>query len=148
MTASRPAAKGAAVLFVCLGNICRSPLAEAAFRAEAARIGLVVEVDSAGTGNWHRGEPPDPRACAVAKRHGIDIRSYRARQVTRADFRRFTHLVALDRQKSRGAKGNAASGRHGRAAACCLTTLLAEKARRWPIPITAARPSSKRHGAM
>lgn len=85
-----------AVLFVCLGNICRSPLAEAAFRTEAARAGLDAEVDSAGTGAWHSGEPPDRRAQAVARRHGIDIAGYRARQVTREDFARFTHVVALD----------------------------------------------------
>jgi protein-tyrosine phosphatase len=84
------------VLFVCLGNICRSPLAEAAFRREAARLGLEVEVDSAGTGSWHVGEPPDRRAQAVAGRHGIDIGAYRARQVEKSDFRRFTHIVALD----------------------------------------------------
>ena len=90
--------KKSAVLFVCLGNICRSPLAEAAFRAEAARIGLDVEVDSAGIGDWHAGEPPDPRARTVAKRHGVDIGFYRARQVSRQDFRRFTHIVALDRE--------------------------------------------------
>jgi protein-tyrosine phosphatase len=87
-----------AVLFVCLGNICRSPLAEAAFKAEAARIGLDVEVDSAGMGGWHTGESPDPRARAVAMRHGIDISGYRARRLTRQDFRRFTHIVALDRE--------------------------------------------------
>ena len=87
-----------AVLFVCLGNICRSPLAEAAFKAEAARIGLDVEVDSAGIGNWHTGKPPDPRARAVAKRHGINIDGYRARKVTQADFRRFGHVVALDHE--------------------------------------------------
>lgn len=87
-----------AVLFVCLGNICRSPLAEAAFRVEAARIGLDVEIDSAGTSGWHSGEPPDPRAQAVARRKGIDISSYRARQVKPMDFRRFTHIVALDHQ--------------------------------------------------
>ena len=86
-----------AVLFVCLGNICRSPLAEAAFRAEAARIGLNVTVDSAGTGDWHVGAAPDRRAQATAKQHGIDIRGYRARQVTAEDFYRFTHIVALDR---------------------------------------------------
>lgn len=85
-----------AVLFVCLGNICRSPLAEAAFRAEAARIGLDADIDSAGTGGWHAGEPPDHRAITTAKRHGIDISSYRARKVTAGDFRRFTHIVALD----------------------------------------------------
>jgi protein-tyrosine phosphatase len=85
-----------AVLFVCLGNICRSPLAEAAFRVEAARLGLDVEIDSAGTGGWHAGEPPDRRAIATAKGHGIDISGYRARKVTAADFRRFSHIVALD----------------------------------------------------
>jgi protein-tyrosine phosphatase len=86
------------VLFVCLGNICRSPLAEAAFRAEVVRIGLDVEVDSAGTGDWHLGKPPDRRAQAVASRHGIDISFYRARQVTRQDFQRFSHIVAVDLQ--------------------------------------------------
>ena len=85
------------VLFVCLGNICRSPLAEAAFRQEAARIGLDAEIDSAGTGGWHAGSPPDPRAQAVARRHGIDIGSYQARQVQPADFSHYTHIVALDR---------------------------------------------------
>jgi protein-tyrosine phosphatase len=81
------------ILFVCLGNICRSPLAEAAMRAVA---GANVEVDSAGTGAWHVGNPPDRRAQAVARRHGIDIAGYRARQVKAADFRRFTHIFALD----------------------------------------------------
>jgi protein-tyrosine phosphatase len=84
------------VLFVCLGNICRSPLAEAAFRREAERLGLDVEIDSAGTGDWHIGYPPDPRAAAVALRNGIDIAHLRARQVTPEDFRRFDHILALD----------------------------------------------------
>ena len=70
-----------ALLFVCLGNICRSPLAEA---------------DSAGTGDWHVGEPPDRRAQATARRHGIDISGYRGRQVSARDFHRFTHILALD----------------------------------------------------
>lgn len=85
-----------AVLFVCLGNICRSPLAEAAFRAEAESAGLQVLAESAGTGDWHVGKPPDPRAQAEALLHGIDISGYRARQVNADDFVRFTHIFALD----------------------------------------------------
>jgi protein-tyrosine phosphatase len=86
------------VLFVCLGNICRSPLAEAAFRLEAERIGLAAEVASAGTGGWHVGEPPDRRAQAVARCNGVDIAAYRGRQVTREDFYRFDVILALDRE--------------------------------------------------
>ena len=84
------------ILFVCLGNICRSPLAEGAMRAAAERLGMSVEVDSAGTGDWHVGRPPDPRAIATGARHGIDISGLRARQVTAEDFDRFDHVVALD----------------------------------------------------
>lgn len=84
------------LLFVCLGNICRSPLAEGAFRARALAAGLDVEADSAGTGEWHVGHAPDRRAQAVARRNGIDISSYRARQVETADFLRFDHILALD----------------------------------------------------
>jgi protein-tyrosine phosphatase len=86
------------VLFVCLGNICRSPLAEAALRVEAEQRGLDVAVDSAGTGDWHVGRPPDPRAQAVAARNGVAIGQLRARQVGAEDFRRFDHIVALDTQ--------------------------------------------------
>ena len=85
-----------AILFVCLGNICRSPLAEAALRAEAEAAGLDLTVDSAGTGDWHVGNPPDPRARATALRHGIDISTYQARQVRPDDITRFTHVFALD----------------------------------------------------
>ena len=91
----------ASVLFVCLGNICRSPLAEAALRAEAERRGLDVRIDSAGTGDWHLGHAPDRRAAAVASRNGIDISHLRARQVTPEDFRDFDHIVALDGQNLR-----------------------------------------------
>lgn len=89
---------GKSILFVCLGNICRSPLAEAALRSEAAAEGLDIEVDSAGTGDWHLGHPPDRRAVAVAMRSGADIGHLRARQVTAEDFRRFDEIVALDAQ--------------------------------------------------
>jgi protein-tyrosine phosphatase len=85
-----------AILFVCLGNICRSPLAEAAFRRAALEAGLNIQADSAGTGDWHVGKAPDPRAIATARRHGCDITHYRARQLAPADFRRFTHIFALD----------------------------------------------------
>jgi protein-tyrosine phosphatase len=86
------------ILFVCLGNICRSPLAEGALRAEAQRLNLDLIVDSAGTGDWHVGEPPDERAQRTARRNGVDISALRARQVRPADFRRFTHVIALDHE--------------------------------------------------
>ncbi len=84
------------VLFVCLGNICRSPLAEGAFRAEVARRKLPVVVDSAGTAAYHIDAKPDPRAIATAKRNGVDISALRGRQVKAADFKRFDHIVAMD----------------------------------------------------
>lgn len=84
------------VLFVCLGNICRSPMAEGAFRAAAARAGLACDVDSAGTAAFHIGEAPDPRAIATARRNGVDIGNQLARQIAREDFYRFTHIVAMD----------------------------------------------------
>lgn len=91
-----PVVQPPSVLFVCLGNICRSPLAEAAFRKEADRVGLAATADSAGTGDWHIGNPPDPRARAEALRNGVDISTYRARQVQVSDFYTFTHVLALD----------------------------------------------------
>lgn len=99
----------ASVVFVCLGNICRSPLAEGAFRAEAKMLDLDVVVDSAGTGGWHAGEPPDPRSIAVARRNGVDITRQRARKVTRDDFRVFTHIYALDETNLTGLRAMAPS---------------------------------------
>jgi protein-tyrosine phosphatase len=86
------------VCFVCLGNICRSPTAEAIFRAqvEADGRGDEFEIDSAGTGAWHVGSPADERAAAEARRHGIELTS-RARQVSGGDFEHFDRLVAMDR---------------------------------------------------
>ena len=90
------------VLMVCLGNICRSPLAEAALRHHATRLGLDVIVDSAGTGDWHVGHPPDRRAQEVVRRlGGIDISGFRARQVARDDFHRFDHIIAMDHDNHR-----------------------------------------------
>ena len=87
-----------AILFVCLGNICRSPLAEAAFRKAAQEAGLDAEADSAGTAGYHIGEPPDPRSVAEAASHGIDISGYKGRQLQTRDFTRFTHILAADEQ--------------------------------------------------
>ena len=103
-----------AVLFVCLGNICRSPLAEAAFRAEAERIGLDADIDSAGTGEWHVGQPPDVRAQAAARRHGADISRLRARRVTRDDFHRFDHILALDEDNLAHLERMRPAGAHAR----------------------------------
>lgn len=85
-----------AILFVCLGNICRSPLAEGVFRQQAGNAGLAVNVDSAGTGGWHIGSPPDPRAIAVAADNGIDIGRLAGRQVQPQDFFDFDYVIAMD----------------------------------------------------
>jgi len=86
------------VLFVCLGNICRSPMAEAALRIEAEARGMNIVVDSAGTGDWHVGRPPDPRTPAAAIREGnVDISALRARQVTMRDYLEYDLIVAMDR---------------------------------------------------
>ena len=86
------------VLFVCLGNICRSPLAEGVLRTMAAQRRMPLRIDSAGTSDWHAGRPPDTRSQAVGLRHGIDISDLRARQVAREDFSHFEHIVAMDDQ--------------------------------------------------
>jgi protein-tyrosine phosphatase len=85
-----------AILFLCLGNICRSPLAEGAARAAFARAGIAAHLDSAGTGDWHVGHPPDTRAQAEARRRGIDISMLRGRQLSPNDFRRFDLILAAD----------------------------------------------------
>ena len=88
------------ILFVCMGNICRSPSAEGVFRDTLARRApqLQVEIDSAGTHGYHVGEAPDARALAAARRRGIDISSLRARQVATADFERFDLILAMDEE--------------------------------------------------
>ncbi len=95
-------ARHTSVLFVCLGNICRSPLAEGVFRHLVEERGLAdrFDIDSAGTGAWHGGERPDGRAAAVAERHGVSMDS-RARQVEAEDLQRFDHILAMDRSNLR-----------------------------------------------
>jgi protein-tyrosine phosphatase len=85
------------VCFVCLGNICRSPTAEAVFRGLVQEAGLDAEfsIESAGTGDWHVGQAADPRSVAAGKRRGIELRG-RAQQFTRADFARFDYVLAMD----------------------------------------------------
>ena len=77
------------ILFVCLGNICRSPMAEGLFRHVSETRGLKVIVDSAGTGGWHVGDAPDPRGQATMRAHGIDTSAQKARQVGEDDFDSF-----------------------------------------------------------
>jgi protein-tyrosine phosphatase len=86
------------VLFVCMGNICRSPTAEGVFRAAVERAGLArrVRTSSAGIGNWHIGSPPDRRAIQAARRRGYDLTALRGRQVEVADFARFGWILAMD----------------------------------------------------
>ena len=88
------------ILFVCLGNICRSPTAEAVLRAVAARDApdLAIEVDSAGTAGYHIGEPPDARTRQAASRRGYDMSPLRARIVEPQDFERFDLILAMDRE--------------------------------------------------
>jgi protein-tyrosine phosphatase len=96
-----------AVLFVCLGNICRSPMAEGAFRAAATRHGFDCHVDSAGTASYHIGHPPDPRAIATAQAYGVEIAGQRARQIERNDFYSFTHIFAMDTANLAGIRSQA-----------------------------------------
>jgi len=86
------------ILFVCLGNICRSPMAEGAFRHLVEERGAAdgFEIDSAGTGAWHVGEPPDARAASTALLRGVDISGLSARKVTAQDFERFDYILAMD----------------------------------------------------
>jgi protein-tyrosine phosphatase len=91
------------ILFVCLGNICRSPLAEGILRKMAASRGLAtkIEVDSAGTGGWHQGDPPDYRSIETGARHEIDISALRGRKVKPIDFNTFDLIFAMDRSNLR-----------------------------------------------
>ena len=88
------------VLFVCLGNICRSPTAEGVFTALVDREGLrdLISIDSAGTGSWHLGDRPDRRAQAAAQNRGYDLSTQRARQIQETDFLNFDYIVAMDSQ--------------------------------------------------
>jgi len=100
------------ILFVCTGNICRSPTAEGVFRHLARERGVLerLRVDSAGTLDYHVGDPPDPRAIEHAARRGYDLTALRARQVTWTDFTQFERILAMDRGHLRELKGIAPTG--------------------------------------
>jgi protein-tyrosine phosphatase len=85
------------ILFVCTGNICRSPTAEGVLRHLAQEAGIELQVESAGIGDWHAGQPPDERAQHHARGRGYDLSALRARQVRRRDFEEFDLVVAMDR---------------------------------------------------
>ncbi|HKE94796.1 MAG TPA: low molecular weight protein-tyrosine-phosphatase [Povalibacter sp.] len=98
------------ILFVCMGNICRSPTAEGVFRRLLAdrQIDFPIEVDSAGTHDYHVGEPPDARSIAAARRRGVDLSGLRARMVDTRDFESFDLIVAMDEQNLRELQQRAA----------------------------------------
>lgn len=109
------------ILFVCMGNICRSPTAEGVFRARLARLpvdlaasDLQIEVDSAGTHDYHVGEPPDARSVAAALRRGIDLSTLRARLVDVQDFEHFDLILAMDEQNLQELQRRAPSHTQGR----------------------------------
>ena len=84
------------ILFVCHGNICRSPMAEGIFAKRAAARGVSVALDSAGVSDWHSGEPPDERARAICQKHDIDISRQRSRPIEKEDFTAFDFILAMD----------------------------------------------------
>ncbi len=108
------------ILFVCLGNICRSPTAEGLMLNHLAAAGLAhrTRVDSAGIGGWHAGEPPDRRAIAAARKKGVDLAPLRARQVRIADFSDFDLIVGMDRQNVADLRRLAPRGSTARVGLC------------------------------
>ncbi len=102
------------VLFVCTGNICRSPTADAVARQRVAAAGLDWQIDSAGTGGWHVGEAPDTRAVEAGAARGYDLSVLSAREICLEDFDRFDHLVAMDSSHLRFLRAMPGAGRGGR----------------------------------
>ncbi|WP_230473858.1 low molecular weight protein-tyrosine-phosphatase [Dyella choica] len=104
------------LLFVCLGNICRSPLVEAVARKHLAAAGFDIDVASCGTGGWHAGEQADPRMRAAAAKAGYDLEPHRARQLSAGDFKRYDLLLAMDSNNLRDMQSTAAGEAHDRLA--------------------------------
>lgn len=103
MTGSQAASLPVRVLFVCMGNICRSPLAEGTFRQLVDSRGLsdVIDIDSAGTHFYHIGELPDPRSIEIARENGLDITDQRGRQIDTEDYHTFHYILAMDKRNLR-----------------------------------------------
>jgi protein-tyrosine phosphatase len=117
MCGNKPAMKK--VVFVCLGNICRSAMAEGILRAKVENSGLKgVTIDSAGTSNWHIGNAPDRRAITTTAAKGIDISYLRARQITPADFEKFDLIIAMDRDNDEDMKAVSAPEHHQKIRLC------------------------------
>jgi len=109
---ARPAAPARGILFVCMGNICRSPTAEGVLRDLARRTApqLALHIDSAGTHGYHLGAAPDPRAVAAARRRGIDLSGLRARRLLADDFQRFDRILVMDERNLSDARAIAPPG--------------------------------------
>lgn len=122
------------ILMVCLGNICRSPLAEGILKHKVQQLGLNWTVDSAGTGGWHSGELPDRRSIAVARRYGIDITDQRARQFEPVDFERFDRILVMDTQNYRDVLRLARHDEHRSKVQLMLDPLYPGQAREVPDP--------------
>ena len=106
--------KRRSILFVCTGNICRSPTAEGVLRHLAAKKGLELRIESAGLGDWHVGQPPDERAQNHARTRGYDLSAQRARQVTLRDFEEFDLILAMDRGHLRALQRMAPAQHHAK----------------------------------
>jgi len=128
------------VLVVCLGNICRSPMAEGLLRAriDASPLRGRIVVDSAGTGDWHVGRPPDVRAIATAARHGVDIAGLRGRQILATDFQHFDWLLCADRANLRDVRGLALPRAHAQSALLLEWSGLEDGQTEVPDPYTGA----------
>lgn len=119
---------------VCLGNICRSPLAEGILKQKIRDKELDWTVDSAGTGHWHIGERPDPRSISTADKYGIDITSQRARQFSAADLDRFDHVLVMDESNLRDVLYHARSDEHKKKVKLILDYVSPGKTRSVPDP--------------
>ncbi|MGZ3920423.1 MAG: low molecular weight protein-tyrosine-phosphatase [Bacteroidia bacterium] len=122
------------ILFVCLGNICRSPLAEGIMLYLKEKHGLEMEIDSAGTADYHVDEAPDPRTTANAKKNGVDLSALRARQFHEPDFERFDYIYVMDKSNLRNVLSLSKNEQHKQKVSLFLETLYPGKQLEVPDP--------------